>query len=300
MKNTGDYSKLDHIPVMSNEVISALNINPNGIYVDGTLGKGGHSELILDKLSKDGLLIGFDRDLESVKYCKEIFKKKLTPHYLFNDSYDKLSKVLKKYNINQVDGILLDLGISSVQLESKDRGFTYSIDSDLDMRFDLKQELKASDIINDLSANDLAGIIYKYGEERRSRSIAKSIEKMRPLKTVYELVEAIRRSTPPNQRKKTLARVFQAIRIKVNDELKKLEEFLFSFINHLKLDGRIAIMSFHSLEDRIVKHQFKNMAKSKQLLIHTKRPLIASKVEILNNRRSRSAKLRFAEKIINA
>ena len=300
MKNVGDYTKVEHVPVMLDEVISALNINPNGVYVDGTLGKGGHSKLILEKLSKNGLLIGLDRDFESIQYCKKKFIRKLTPHYFLNESYENFPKTLKKFKIHQVDGIFLDLGLSSVQLESKNRGFTYGIDSDLDMRFDIKQKLKASNILNDLKVNDLADIIYKYGEERRSRSIAKNIEKMRPLKTVFELVEAIRRSTPPNQRKKSLVRVFQAIRIKVNDELKKLEEFLFSFINHLKFNGRIVIISFHSLEDRIVKHQFKNIAKNKQLLIHTKRPLTASKTEILNNRRSRSAKLRIAEKIKNA
>ena len=300
MKITGDYNKVDHTPVMLNEVISALNINPDGIYIDGTLGKGGHSELILEKLSKSGMLIGFDRDLGSVQYCKENFKKKLTPHFLFHDSYDNIPKILKQFKINQVDGILLDLGFSSVQLESKNRGFTYGIDSELDMRFDLNQKLKASDIVNDFSKNDLANIIYKYGEEKRSRLIASNIERMRPLKSVFELVEAIRRSTPPNQRKKSLARVFQAIRIKVNDELKKLEKFLYFFINYLKFGGRIAIISFHSLEDRIVKHQFKNIAKNNSLFIHTKKPLTASKSEIIDNRRSKSAKLRIAEKIIDA
>ena len=300
MKNTGDYNKVDHTPVMSNEVISALNINPDGIYIDGTLGKGGHSALILEKLSKNGLLIGLDRDLGSVQYCKESFKRKIAPHFLFHDSYDNIPKILKKLKINQVDGILLDLGLSSVQLESKNRGFTYGIDSKLDMRFDLNQKLKASDIVNGYSKNDLANIIYKYGEERRSRLIARNIEKMRPLKSVFELVEAIRRSTPPNQRKKSLARVFQAIRIKVNDELKKLEKFLYFFINYLKIRGRIAIVSFHSLEDRIIKHQFKNIAKNKSLFIHTKKPLTASQSEIINNQRSRSAKLRIAEKIIYA
>ena len=300
MKNSGDYNKVDHTPVMLNEVISALNINPDGIYIDGTLGKGGHSELILEKLSKSGLLIGLDRDLGSVHYCKENFKKKLKPHLLFHDSYDNIPKILKKFKINQVDGILLDLGLSSVQLESKNRGFTYGVDSELDMRFDLNQKLKASDIVNDFSKNDLANIIYKYGEEKRSRLIASNIERMRPLKSVFELVEAIRRSTPPNQRKKSLARVFQAIRIRVNDELKKLEKFLYFFINYLKFGGRIAIISFHSLEDRIVKHQFKNIAKNNSLFIHTKKPLTASKSEIIDNRRSKSAKLRVAEKIIDA
>jgi 16S rRNA (cytosine1402-N4)-methyltransferase len=300
MKEGGDYAEVSHFPVMLKEVISALDIKPNGIYVDGTSGKGGHSKYILERLSESGLLIGIDRDLESVEFCDKFFKREMTPHYFLNDSYHNLHKILKNFEIDQVDGIILDLGLSSVQLESKSRGFTYNTDSDLDMRFDLNQKLKASNIVNDLSIIDLANIIYKYGEERRSRSIAKSIGRMRPLKTVYDLVEAIRRSTPPNHRNKSLSRVFQAIRIKVNEELKKLDDFLLSFTNELKLGGRIAIISFHSLEDRLVKHHFKNIAKSQGLFIHTKKPLIASKDEILNNKRSRSAKLRFAEKVINA
>ena len=297
MKNTGDYNKINHAPVMLNEVISALNINPDGIYIDGTLGKGGHSKLILEKLSKNGLLIGLDRDLGSIQYCKNNFKKKITPHFLIHDSYENIPRILKKFKINQVDGILLDLGLSSVQLESKNRGFTYGIDSELDMRFDLNQKLKASDIVNDFSKNDLANIIYKYGEERRSRLIARNIEKMRPLKSVFELVEAIRKSTPPNQRKKSLARVFQAIRIKVNDELNKLEKFLYFFINYLKFGGRIAIISFHSLEDRIVKHCFKASSKNGELSILTKKPIMSSKIEQARNSRSKSAKLRCAMKI---
>ena len=300
MKARGDYAEVNHFPVMLKEVISALNIKPDGIYVDGTSGKGGHSKYILERLSKNGLLIGIDRDLESVDFCDKYFKRELTPHQFLNDSYHNIHRILRELQINEVDGIILDLGLSSVQLESKSRGFTFNRDSDLDMRFDLSQKLKASDIVNDLSTIDLANIIYKYGEERRSRSIARSIERMRPLKTVYDLVEAIRRSTPPNHRKKSLSRVFQAIRIKVNEELKKLDHFLLSFIDELRLGGRIAIISFHSLEDRLVKHHFKNIAKNEKLLIHTKKPLIASKDEILTNKRSRSAKLRFAEKVINA
>jgi 16S rRNA (cytosine1402-N4)-methyltransferase len=300
MKARGDYAEVNHFPVMLKEVISALNIKPDGVYVDGTSGKGGHSKYILEKLSKNGLLIGIDRDLESVNFCEKYFKGKRTPHHFLNDSYHNIHRILRELQINQVDGIILDLGLSSVQLESKSRGFTFSKDSDLDMRFDLSQKLKASNIVNDTSTIDLANIIYKYGEERRSRSIARSIERMRPLKTVNDLVEAIRRSTPPKHRKKSLSRVFQAIRIRVNEELKKLDDFLLSFIDELRLGGRIAIISFHSLEDRLVKHHFKDLAKSEKLLIHTKKPLISSKDEILTNKRSRSAKLRFAEKIINA
>ena len=300
MRKKGYYTEKKHIPVMLNEVTSALNINPNGIYLDGTLGKGGHTSSIIKNLSQDGLMIGIDRDLEAIQFCEELFKDIKIPHSFFHDSYHNINHILNKLNIKEVDGIILDLGLSSVQLSNPKRGFSYNLNADLDMRFDLKQKLKASDIINILNHQELANIIFKYGEEKRSRSIAKSIEKLRPLKTVFDLVEAVRRVTPPNHRKKSLSRVFQAIRIKVNEELKKLDFFLLSFIKRLKLGGRIIIISFHSLEDRLVKHHFKNIAKNSQLRIQTKKPLLASRDEILNNKRSRSAKLRIAEKIINA
>jgi 16S rRNA (cytosine1402-N4)-methyltransferase len=165
------------------------------------------------------------------------------------------------------------------------------------MRFDSSQDQKASDIINHLPVMELADIIYDYGEERRSRRIARSIEKMRPLKSVFDLIEAIRRSTPPNHRDRSLARVFQAIRIKVNGELDKLESLLSSFVERLSIGGRISIISFHSLEDRIVKHNFKRLAKAGSLSILTKKPFIATEEEMSLNRRSRSAKLRTAERI---
>jgi len=199
--------------------------------------------------------------------------------------------------IDQVNGFLLDLGLSSLQMDSHVRGFSYLTDSDLDMRFDSSQEIKASGILNHLSVNDLANVIFQYGEERRSRAIAKSIVKMRPLTTVFDLVESIRRSTPPNHRDRTLARVFQAIRIKVNGELEKLENFLSTFRDRLVIGGRVAIISFHSLEDRLVKHSFKELAKEGALSILTKKPVVATNEETTENRRSRSAKLRVAERI---
>jgi 16S rRNA (cytosine1402-N4)-methyltransferase len=165
------------------------------------------------------------------------------------------------------------------------------------MRFDSSQEIKASGILNHLSENDLANVIFQYGEERRSRAIAKSIVKMRPLTTVFDLVESIRRSTPPNHRDRTLARVFQAIRIKVNGELEKLENFLSTSRDRLVIGGRVAIISFHSLEDRLVKHSFKDLAKEGVLSILTKKPVVATNEEMAENRRSRSAKLRVAERI---
>ena len=286
-----------HVPVLPKEVIFYLNISTDGIYLDGTVGLGGHAALILDHLSPKGHLIGTDRDNEALLLCNKRLSGYPTPVSLFHNSYHNFNAILDELGIDQVNGFLLDLGLSSLQMDSHVRGFSYSTDSDLDMRFDSSQEIKASGILNHLSENDLANVIFQYGEERRSRAIAKSIVKMRPLTTVFDLVESIRRSTPPNHRDRTLARVFQAIRIKVNGELEKLENFLSSFRDRLVIGGRVAIISFHSLEDRLVKHSFKDLAKEGVLSILTKKPVIATNEQMAENRRSRSAKLRVAERI---
>ena len=286
-----------HVPVLPTEVIFYLNIFTDGIYLDGTVGLGGHAALILDHLSPKGHFIGTDRDNEALFLCNKRLTGYPTPVSLFHNSYHNFNAILDELGIDQVNGFLLDLGLSSLQMDSHVRGFSYSTDSDLDMRFDSSQEIKASGILNHLSENDLANVIFQYGEERRSRAIAKSIVKMRPLTTVFDLVESIRRSTPPNHRDRTLARVFQAIRIKVNGELEKLESFLSTFRDRLVIGGRVAIISFHSLEDRLVKHSFKDLAKEGVLSILTKKPVVATNEEMAENRRSRSAKLRVAERI---
>ena len=286
-----------HVPILPTEVIFYLNISTDGIYLDGTVGLGGHAALILDHLSPKGHLIGTDRDNEALLLCNKRLSGYPTPVSLFHNSYHNFNAILDELGIDQVNGFLLDLGLSSLQMDSHVRGFSYSTDSDLDMRFDSSQEIKASGILNHLSENDLANVIFQYGEERRSRAIAKSIVKMRPLTTVFDLVESIRRSTPPNHRDRTLARVFQAIRIKVNGELEKLESFLSTFRDRLVIGGRVAIISFHSLEDRLVKHSFKDLAKEGVLSILTKKPVVATNEEMAENRRSRSAKLRVAERI---
>ena len=286
-----------HVPVLPTEVIFYLNISTDGIYLDGTVGLGGHAALIIDHLSPKGHFIGTDRDNEALLLCNKRLSGYPTPVSLFHNSYHNFNAILDELGIDQVNGFLLDLGLSSLQMDSHVRGFSYSTDSDLDMRFDSSQEIKASGILNHLSENDLANVIFQYGEERRSRAIAKSIVKMRPLTTVFDLVESIRRSTPPNHRDRTLARVFQAIRIKVNGELEKLENFLSTFRDRLVIGGRVAIISFHSLEDRLVKHSFKDLAKEGVLSILTKKPVIATNEEMAENRRSRSAKLRVAERI---
>ena len=285
-----------HIPVMPKEVLSYLNIQKNGIYLDGTIGLGGHSKLILSQLSTKGHLIGIDRDAEALNICK----KRLSPNHptlsLFNNSYDEINSILDGLEIEKVNGILLDLGLSSFQLDSKDRGFSYKNNCDLDMRFDKSQKKSAFHILNNSSEKVLGDIIYYNGEERRSRVIAKKIISMRPINKVFDLVEAIRRSTPPLKRNKSISRVFQAIRISVNNELDKLDHFLSIFYPRLINGGRIVIISFHSLEDRKIKQNFRQLKNEKKMKILTKKPLIPSKEEILENSRSRSAKLRVAER----
>ena len=287
---------IPHIPIMVKEVIQYLQISKAGTYIDCTIGYGGHARHILDRLSLSGKLIGIDKDEEALRFCKKSLSK-YSNIQLFHNSYHKIQDILSISRIQKVDGILLDLGLSSAQLDSKSRGFSYKIDSDLDMRFDLSQKYKANDLLNIKSKKDIADIIFKYSDERRSRAIADSILKIRPIKNVYELVEAIRRSTPPKNRNKTLARVFQAIRILVNNELSILENFLSEFCSQLSVGGRIVFISFHSLEDRIVKRALKDLSVKKKIKILTKKPLYPSQEENNSNRRSRSAKLRAAERI---
>ena len=296
MSHIGDYYSIPHLPIMTEEVILALNIKPDGVYIDGTLGKGGHSKAIIKKLSRKGLLIGIDRDEHSISFCNQYFKKEKTPHLFYHESYNNFNKIIDNLKIKKVDGIFLDLGLSSVQLGSADRGFSYKVNSNLDMRFDLKQKRSAFDILNNFEFNELSDVFFSYSDERRSKLIAKRIIESRPMKSVNDLVEAIRRSTPPKNRIKTLARVFQAIRIEVNDEINLLKDFLSSFINKLNDSGRIAIISFHSTEDRLVKHNFKQMDLDGNLIIHTKKPIVPTRDEMLKNLRCKSAKLRIAEK----
>ena len=203
---------------------------------------------------------------------------------------------MKKNNITGVDGILLDLGLSSMQLDIEDRGFSFQKNSRLDMRFDQTEGETASELINRLNQEELANIIYGFGEERRSRRIAKSIKKSNIINTTIDLADAIKKSTPPNQRNKTLARVFQAIRIAVNGEIEKLKIFLDIFLQYLNKEGRLVIMSYHSIEDRIVKNFFRELKKGNKAFVLTKKPLTPSSEEIQLNKRCRSAKVRALEK----
>ena len=287
----------DHIPVMPNEVLSLMDLNPNGKYVDGTCGLGGHAKIILSALSKKGFLVGLDIDNDALKICKKRLNNFSSNFHIEKKSYSELSSILKSLEIDQVDGILLDLGLSSLQLDSQSRGFSFKESSFLDMRFDQDSRINAADIINKSSESEIADIIYYYGEERRSRYIAKKIFQNRPIKKVDQLVEILKKCTPPQKRNKMLARVFQSFRIAVNKELDNLSSFLEKYLDCLKVGGKIIIISFHSLEDRIVKRSFKESSHKGQLSIVTKKPIIASENERIINSRSKSAKLRCAVKL---
>ena len=287
----------NHIPVMPNEVLSLMDLKRQGKYVDGTCGLGGHAEMILSSLSKKGFLLGLDIDKDAIKICKKRLNNFSANFHIEKKSYSELSSILKILEIGQVDGILLDLGLSSLQLDSQSRGFSFKESSSLDMRFDQDSRIDAADIINKSSESEIADIIYYYGEERRSRSIAKKIFQKRPINRVDQLVEILKQCTPPQKRNKTFARVFQSFRIAVNKELDNLSSFLEKYLDCLKVGGKIIIISFHSLEDRIVKRSFKESSRKGQLNIITKKPIIACEDERIKNSRSKSAKLRCAVKL---
>lgn len=294
-----------HKPVLLNEVINFLNIRRGKVYVDCTLGAGGHSFHILQKLEGNGILIGIEQDKETFEIAKDRLKQ-FKNCYLFNKNYLELRNILKSLNIcNDIyngnekitGGILLDLGINSIQLSNPSRGFSFQFDSPLDMRIDKTQKLTAESIVNECKESDLADLIYKYGEERYSRRIAKLIVRNRPIKTTKELRDIVVNCYPKKNRNYRIhpaTKTFQALRIEVNNELANLEKFL-CFTGELLLSGsRLIVISFHSLEDRIVKRFLKNNQDFKLLV---KKPIIPSANELKDNPRARSAKLRVAEKI---
>jgi len=287
-----------HVPVMSTETIKYLNPKSDGIYIDGTIGAGGHANQILSMLSPKGRLIGIDRDEEALKICEKRFSSFKNLVSLHHNSYDNIKKILDELGIQKVDGMLLDLGLSSLQLNSESRGFSFKKNGRIDMRFDKNQDTTAADLIKSLSENELADIIFQFGEERRSRRISKAIKQSPKLLTTNDIKEAIRKSTPPHHRNKTLARVFQAIRIAVNDEIDKLIQFLKVFINYLNIGGRLVIISYHSLEDRLVKKTFRSLKEEKKVILLTKKPLTPQKSEINENNKSRSAKFRALESMV--
>lgn len=304
-----------HKPVMLAECIEGLKIKPDGIYVDGTLGGAGHSREIIQKLSSQGMLIGIDRDEEALEAARNNLKEFSNVKYI-HDNHDNIKSILKQLNIDKVDGILLDLGVSSYQLDERNRGFSYLGENVLDMRMDKSQDLTAEVVVNQYSEQELANLIYEYGEERFSRQIARNICKAReehPIKTTKELTDIIERSMPKSKQKDghPAKRTFQAIRIEVNNEIKPLYNTTKDCIECLKEEGRLCIITFHSLEDRAVKNAFIDAkgkctcpsdlpycvcgAKSLGKVI-TKKPITATKEELEENSRSKSAKLRIFEK----
>ena len=295
MKNLQEKTQT-HIPVMTGEALKYLNLNPDGIYIDGTIGGGGHAKMILSMLSSKGKLIGIDRDPEALALCRERFNS-TDQISLHHNSYHNIEKIMEELGIQKVNGILLDLGLSSLQLNSKRRGFSFKNDGRIDMRFDNSSGTTAKDFIKGLTEKELANIIFEFSEERRSRRISKAIKKAPELSTTSDIKEAIRKSTPPHHRNKTLARVFQALRIAVNDEIDKLVQFLKEFMNYLDFEGRLVIISYHSIEDRLVKKTFRKLKDEKKVRLLTKKPLTPLTIELNQNNRSRSAKLRALESI---
>lgn len=302
-----------HIPVLLNECIEGLNIKKDGIYVDGTLGGAGHSYEIATKLSNTGKLIGIDRDCEAIKEAQNKLKQ-FNNVIFIQDNHDNIKEILKQLNIDNVDGILLDLGVSSYQIDEETRGFSYTKNSPLDMRMDKTQELTAEKVINEYSEEKLANIIYKYGEEKFSRQIAKKIceyRKLKKIQTTFELVEIIEKCVPKQKQGHPAKRTFQAIRIEVNNEIEPLYNTTINAINALKPRGRLCIITFHSLEDRAVKQAYTNAVgkctcpsdlpycvcnKEQKGKIITKKPILPSEKEMAINSRSKSAKLRIFEK----
>ena len=314
----GGILEFKHKPVMLEECIKGLNIKPEGIYIDGTIGGAGHSKEIAKRLNNKGMLIGIDRDEEALKAAKNNLSEYKNVKYI-HGNHDNIKEILEKEGIEKVDGILLDLGVSSYQLDEKNRGFSYLGENELDMRMDKTQKLTAKNVINEYPEEKLANIIYEYGEERFSRQIAKNIciaRKNKEIETTKELVEIIEKSIPKSKQKDghPAKRTFQAIRIEVNDEIKPLYKTILDCIEMLQEQGRLCVITFHSLEDRAVKKAMIEAkgkctcppdlpycvcgAKSLGKII-TKKPILPSKEEMEENSRSKSAKLRIFEKIEN-
>lgn len=306
-----------HVSVLLNECIEGLNIKENGIYVDGTLGGGGHSLEILKNLSSEGLLIGIDQDTDALKAAGIRLQDFSNVKYVHSNFYN-IDKVLSDLEIEKIDGMLMDLGVSSYQLDTGDRGFSYMQDAELDMRMNRENDLSAYEVVNDYSEEEIYRIIRDYGEEKFAKRIARFIVERReeePIKTTLELVEIIKAAIPARARREgphPAKRTFQAIRIEVNSELSILNKAIEDGVNRLNKGGRMAIITFHSLEDRIVKLKFKELATSctcpkefpicvcggvAKVKVISRKAIEPSEKEILENPRSRSAKLRVIEKL---
>jgi 16S rRNA (cytosine1402-N4)-methyltransferase len=302
-----------HIPVLYQEVLDLLQPQPGDVFIDGTLGAGGHTTGILEATAPDGRVLGFDIDPEAIEFASgrlSVFGNRIT---LINKSYTEMLEVTPGLDIDQVDGILLDLGLSSRQLDDGSRGFSFRYEAPLDMRFDQTQGEMAADLVNNLAEAELADIFWRYGEEKRSRKMARIIVENRPITTTSQLADLIEANTGQHQRRIHPATlVFQALRIAVNQELDAVEKGVPTAIDLLKPGGRIAVISFHSLEDRFVKRLFRDLSKDcicppeqpvctcdHQAVVKliTRKAVKATEAEIKTNPRSRSARLRVAEKL---
>ena len=302
-----------HQPVLYNEIIHLLQPHRTGFYVDGTVGAGGHAWGILEASKPDGLLLGFDVDVIALQIARktlEVFGDRAT---LIQSSFTKLSDQLNSKGWHQVDGILLDLGLSSMQLDMPERGFSFSLDGPLDMRFDPQSPLSAADIVNRMSVGELADLLFRFGEERSSRQIARSIVRSRPIMSTRQLADLVAREVGSGGKGRHPAtRTFQALRIAVNRELEALQAVLPQAVIALAPQGRLAVIAFHSLEDRLIKHFFRRESQDcicppeqplctcdhKAMLKEiTRRPIRPGEVEVAENPRSRSARLRVVEKL---
>lgn len=312
--------EFEHETVLLEEAVAGLNIKPDGIYVDCTLGGAGHSLHILEKLNENGHLYAFDQDEFAIEQAKITLKDGIEKGQvtLVESNFRHLTEGLAKHGVDKVDGVLYDLGVSSPQLDIGDRGFSYNYDAQLDMRMDQNSPLTAYEIVNEWSYNDLVRILFQYGEEKFSKQIARKIEQRReikPIETTFELVELIKEAIPAPARRKgghPAKRTFQAIRIAVNDELNAISESLEQAIRLIDIQGRISVITFHSLEDRIVKQLFKEYStveeppinlpllpdqiKKAPLKLVNRKVILPSDEEIERNKRARSAKLRIVEK----
>ena len=308
----------EHTTVLLDEAVNGLNIKPDGIYVDCTLGGAGHSSLILSKLTDNGKLFAFDQDEVAIANAKEklsVYGEQLT---IIKSNFLYLKEELEQLGIEKVDGVLYDLGVSSPQLDTPERGFSYHHDAPLDMRMDNDADISAYDVINHWSYEDLVRIFFRYGEEKFSKQIARKIEarrEIKPIETTFELVELIKEGIPAPARRKgghPAKRIFQAVRIAVNDELAVFEKSLQKAIDILNPEGRISVITFHSLEDRICKAALKKASETPDLphglpiipeefkpilKLITRKPILPSEEELEHNNRARSAKLRIAEKL---
>jgi 16S rRNA (cytosine1402-N4)-methyltransferase len=301
-----------HIPVLFSEVLDLLNPQPGGQYIDGTLGAGGHTAGILEASAPDGRVLVFDRDPEAIQFNRHRLAEYGERVIFINSSYSMMNKLAKENGFFAVKGVLLDLGLSSRQLADARRGFSFLREGPLDMRFDSSSEVTAADLVNSLTKNELVAIFRRYGEVNRSERIAEAIVANRPLNTTADLAELIQEEVGQRGRIHPATQVFQALRIAVNDELAELERGIDEAIDVLEPGGRLAIISFHSLEDRIVKHTFRDLSKDcicppeqpictcnvrARVRVITRRAVKASSGEVSANPRSRSARLRVVEKL---